>query len=198
MGWQTRREASRHWLAIRWMDDVVHIIDTNLSVALRSAVRRLTRKRAYGRGLELLQTEGKEAFGFRWRVNHNRVEVEQELKWIPDFKKLWNLKRPDNFYKAGQMDTNKRQRGVLIGYLLRIADCTNVDEKTVVMRLRRLVLEMIYHGHKKKIVQSVIKEVGEQLLCETRQIEECLEWTTEQQEVFRLCHDAAYRLEEML
>ena len=87
---------------------------------------------------------------------------------------------------------------MLIGYLLRIADCTNVDEKTVVMRLRRLVLEMIYHGHKKKIVQSVIKEVGEQLLCETRQIEECLEWTTEQQEVFRLCHDAAYRLEEML
>ena len=180
------------------MDDVVHITDANMSGPLKRALRRLTRKRAYGKGLSLLQTEGREAFGFRWKINGKRVEVEQELKWIPDFKKLWNLKRPENFYKAGQMDTNQRQRGVPLGYLLRIADCTNVDRKTVVMRLRRLMLEMIYQGRKKNIVQSVLREGKEQLLVDTRQVEECLQWTEEEQQVFRLCHDAAYRLEELL
>ena len=180
------------------MDDVVHVIDANLSGPLRGAFRRLTRTRAYGRGLSLVQTEGREAFGFRWKVANNRVEVEQELKWIPDFKKLWTLRQPENFYKAGQMDTNKRQRGVLIGYLLRVADCTNAGEKTVVMRMRRLTLEMIHHGHSKNLVQSILTEVGEQLLCDTRQIQECLEWTTEEQQIFKLCHDAAYRLEELL
>ena len=180
------------------MDDAVHVIDNSVGGGLRRAICKLTRKRAYGRGLSLLKTEGREAFGFRWAIRKGRVEVEQEFKWITDFKKLCGLRRPDNFYKAGQMDTNKRQRGVLIGYLLRVADCTNAGEKTVVMRMRRLTLEMIHHGHSKNLVQSILTEVGEQLLCDTRQIEECLEWTTEEQQVFRLCHDAAYSLEELL
>ena len=168
--WQNRREASRRWLSIRCMDDAVHAIDENLSGPLRAAVRKLTRKRAYGRGLSLVLTEGKEAFGFRWRVRDGTVEVEQELKWISDFKKLWGLRRPENFYKAGQMDTDRRQRGVLLGYILRIADCTNVNATVIKMRLRRLMLEMICHGHKKKVVQSVLREAREQLLCETREI----------------------------
>ena len=178
------------------MDDAVHVIDNSVGGRLRGAIKRLTRTRAYGRGLSLLQTEGREAFGFRWKTRKGRVEIEQEFKWITDFKKLWGLRRPDNFYKAGQMDTNKRQRGVLVGYLLRIADCTNVKENVIVMRLRRVVLEMLVHGHSKSIVQSALREVSDQLLCDLRQVTECLDWSTEEQNTFRLCHDTSYGLEE--
>ena len=195
--WQNRREASRHWLSIRWMDDAVRVTDEKSSGPLKAAVRRLTRKRAYGRGLSLVRTEGREAFGFHWRIREGRVEVEQELKWISDFKKLWGLRRPEIFCKAGQMDTDKRQRGVLLGYILRIADCTNVRASVIKMRLRRLTLEMVCHGHKKRVAQSVLREAGEQLLCETREIEECLEWSDTEQQTYRLCHDAAYRLEDI-
>ena len=62
------------------MDDAVHVVDNNLSGSLQGAVRKLSRKRAYGKGLTLLQTNGKEAFGFRWRIKNKRVEVEQELE----------------------------------------------------------------------------------------------------------------------
>ena len=95
------------------------------------------------------------------------------------------------------MDTTKRQRGVLIGYLLRIADCTNVKEDLIVMRLRRVVLEMIAHGHSKNIVQSVLREVGDQILCDLRPVRECLDWSKDEQDTFRLCHDTSYRFEEV-
>ena len=83
--WPARREAESRWKAFRWMDDAVRIFASTSSRLLRRAKRLLTKSTAYGGGLSLLQTTNGEAFGFRWRTGQGKFEVEQELKWIPEF-----------------------------------------------------------------------------------------------------------------
>ena len=180
------------------MDDVVHVISSSSSRLLKRAKRLLTKTNAYGDGLSLMQTRCGEAFGVRWRAHQGNLEVEQELKWIPDFVRYHGIETPSYFYEAGQMDTNRQAKGVLVGYILRMADCANVPQTVMETRLTRLVLEMRRHGHSEKMVRSALLEAGDQLLLPTKQVLECLSWSKNKRDAFIVSHDTEYRLMEKL
>ena len=96
------------------------------------------------------------------------------------------------------MDTNRQAKGVLVGYILRMADCANVPQGVMELRLMRLVLEMRKHGHSEKMVRSALLEAGGQLLFPIKEVLECLSWSKNKQDAFTVSHDTEYRLMEKL
>ena len=145
-----RHGLEENHLGFRWMDDAAHVVDVDAPVGVIRVVKRLTRRATYGRGLQLMRTRGVEAFGFRWHVDHGRVEVEQELKWIRGAEKYHGISAPDSFYEAQQLDAHSGRVGVLAGYVLRMADCSSPQEEAFKSRLQRLFLEMQRKGHPDK------------------------------------------------
>ncbi len=88
-----RKELDEKTVRMRWMDDLVVAAEVQLSRGARRALRVLTGKGSYGEGLELVRTQGSEAFGFQWRAKGATVEVFPDEKWLNPFDKLWGIRR---------------------------------------------------------------------------------------------------------
>ena len=176
------------------MDDAVHVIDITAPRGVLGQVYRLTRRNMYGEELQLLRTAGKEAFGFRWTQKEGVLFVEQELKWIRDYRNLSGISDPSLFYDSLQLDTNKQRKGILKGYFLRLGDCANIEEHEVITRFQRLTSEIIEQGHNKKLVYNVITEASNEMLCDMRSVQEVVTWSREERQLFNMCHDFGYRI----
>ena len=120
--------------------------------------------------------------------------MEQELSWIPDFQPLVGITKPHLFYEGLQLDTRRAREGILLGYILRMADCSNMPEDVMVTRLIRACIEMVRAGHTTSIIRKTIEKTKPQLKCSTREAYDALNWSKEDQEVYCLCHDTAFRL----
>ena len=198
VSWVTRRNLDEYYLGFRWMDDAVHIVDEGAPLGVLKVIRRLTRRATYGEGLNLLRTHTSNgrptAFGFRWDIGGGQIHVEQDLSWVPDFLPLRGLSKPYLFYEGAQLDTRKTREGILLGYFLRMAHCSNMEEGIMITRLMRASFEMIRTGHDPNTIRKTLNKTAGQLKCSVREVIHALDWTRGEQDVFNLCHDLAYRL----
>ncbi len=68
----------------------------------------MTRSNGCGDGLELVRTDGVEAFGFQWRALEGVFQVRPDEKWLDPFGSLWGLKGSTTFLDGQQFRANKR------------------------------------------------------------------------------------------
>jgi hypothetical protein len=168
-----------------------------MSRRARQLVNRLRSARAYGGSLELLETRGPEAFGFRWTLRRGRVWLQAEPKYVRDFNTTHGLPRASGMYEGGQADSVKQRRGILLGYYLRTLDMTNQSEESVRNQLIRLTLAMDEAGHSKIDICFAVKKASLQATLRCERIPLCLGWTAEEKLVFKRSYDMIFRLTGM-
>jgi hypothetical protein len=192
--WPVRKTMDKKWIAFRYMDDVVHVIAEDMPMVAYRTVMRFTRKIAYGRTLSLLRTKGNEAFGFRWHAKGHKLTVEQEQKYVVKFDDDSRMRLLGTCYEGNQFDTRAGRKGILLGYFLRLVDCTNEEKEHVEDQMIRLVLEALRVGHSRDDILDVMRELEPQVLLSLTKIRSVLTWRLEEQQLFRLCYDVKYRM----
>lgn len=191
----TRLELNRKAIRMRWMDDVVYVADENLSRAAKATLRRMLRKEAYGEELQLLRTEGAEAFGFQWRIRDGILEIFQDEKWLDPLDSLWGLERLKTLYDGYQYARKAARIGVLVGYFLRILDCTNADRQNVEMMTRRLQAGLLEVGHKPADLEKALWRAQKEARCDLRADREWM-WNREKRRRFIKMYDVARYAEQ--
>ena len=66
------------------------------------------------------------------------------------------------------------------------------------LRLCRLFIEMQRKGHSPSTIQNVLAGVRPEITCSLGQVRDSLKWNREEKEIFTMCHDVGYRLQDVL
>ena len=99
MGYSVQKEVGEKCVILRWMDDLVLLVEEGLSREARRWVRRRKGRWVYGRELEMVQTNGVEAFGFQWRTKKNGdVNVWADEKWTNKLDKVYGFKPQSSLF----------------------------------------------------------------------------------------------------
>lgn len=143
-------------LRMRWMDDVIMIVDKYLPMRLKRRLRRMTKKTFYGEGLILERVREKEAFGFTWDAQDGYLEVRPIEKYARIFGSRWLKKSMSGMYCGTQFATEKEKQGVVQGYITRMMETTNANGHEVEEMLRRLGQELRTARFSRKTVETVL------------------------------------------
>ena len=192
-----RHEFQRCILMCRWMDDLVHVVRSSLSAEARHYLGYFQQAHSYSRWLQLVRTYDSSAFGFRWYNRRGVLLVAQDEKWIPSFdRKPVCGAISYTVYHGQQFDTRQMCVGVLKGYILRMLDCSNRQEKQMLLSLQRLVIEMQSAKHDSRHILEAINGAERQALLKMSSVRDVLSWSPKQRHSFCLLYDLSYRLEE--
>lgn len=185
-----KQELKKKSLIMRWMDDLVLLVKGRLTATGKWALRRLQRKEAYGRGLQLLRTEGEEAFGFAWREANGAVLVSQEEKWVRRGDHPSGLDVMPVLLDGRSAMSAGTLKGTATGYFLRILDRTNKGEEDVGMMCKRLACELLESGHPRKELEEVARELKKQELCKVGEVvKDVVSWSAAQRVEFAERYD---------
>ncbi len=64
LSWAEKKVFREKTLSLRWVDDVIHVVDQSAPFKIRKLVRKLARQDTYGKELQLLRSDDAQAFGF--------------------------------------------------------------------------------------------------------------------------------------
>lgn len=177
---------------MRWMDDVVCVWDTSIKRGTWRVLKYLQRPNAYGETLMLVRTHGGDAFGFRWSTDGGILKVEQEPKWVCDFKSHSTVTKGSRVFQGNQFTSAKTRKGVLLGYILRWLDCTNASEAEVQLSLMRRLAELRFAEHRVEWIIETGRQAEKQAL--TTIPMSVLGWSHDQIRQFRLVFDTNFRM----
>lgn len=186
------KRSQRQGAFLRWMDDVIHIWDSSIKRGTWTVLRYLQRASAYGDTLLLVRTYGGNAFGFRWTTESGILRVEQEPKWINDFKQHQTVSKGSRVFQGNQGTSGKTRKGVLLGYMLRLLDCTSAPGREVHQAMVRLIEELRYAQNRVERIIEAMRESEKQAQMTIPRYP--LGWTGTQRQQFRLTSDAHFRL----
>lgn len=161
-----KRELKEKTLIMRWMDDLVVLVRGRLTRMGKWALKRLQKKDAYGQELQLLRTDGEEAFGFAWREENGAVLVNQEEKWVTRSDHPKGLPKVQVLLDGRSAVSKGTLKGTAIGYFLRMLDCSNRRKEDVAMMCKRLTCELLNTGHTKGEMEEVWRELKNHELCD--------------------------------
>jgi len=179
------------------MDDLVLLVEEGLSREARRWVRRRKGRWVYGRELEMVQTNGVEAFGFQWRTKKNGdVNVWADEKWTNKLDKVYGFKPQSSLFPGIGFVKRGLQEGVLKGMMMRVLDCTNVEEEEVRYRLLRLVAGFRLVGHEERKVRSVVCAVQKDALLKLDELGVVWCWSHKELVTFCEGYDLLAKLDE--
>lgn len=144
----------------------------------------MQKPKAFGESLTLIRTGGGEAFGFRWSRNKGVLWVEQDPKWVRAPGRREYVANPRAVYEAAQFVPKRQRQGVLVGYMLRLLDCTNKPYEHVEQALLRLVAELRIAGHSSRVVWDATRVAEKQALMSFSNVKQAAGWSLEEAKQF--------------
>ena len=122
-------EIERKCLILRWMDDVMFVVDPFLSQRGRRTLWKLGRRRVTGGQFSLQEVEILDSFGFIWRDDEGVLTVRPEAK-LSRVMRETKGQEGSNAYCGLQCEST-RIIFVVVGYALRPLVCANASEVEV-------------------------------------------------------------------
>jgi hypothetical protein len=193
-----RKEIDGKCVVLRWMDDLVLLVEEGLSRGARRWLKKRKGRKVYGEELVMMQTDGVEAFGFQWREDgEGNVKVWADEKWTNKLDKVHGFKPQSNLFPGMGFVRKGLQAGVLKGMLMRLLDCTNGSEEEVRLRLLRLVAGFRLVGHGERRVREVVQAVQREAMLKLDHLNAVWGWSENQLVSFCEAYDLLAKYDEL-
>jgi hypothetical protein len=198
LGYGLRKEIESKCVMLRWMDDLVLLVEEGLSQGARRWLKKRKGRKVYGEELLMMQTDGVEAFGFQWREDgKGNVKVWADEKWTNKLEKVHGFAPQSNLFPGMGFVRKGLQAGVLKGMLLRLLDCTNGSEEEVRLRLLRLVAGFRLVGHRERKVREVVQAVQREAMLKLDHLNVVWDWSQDQLVLFCEAYDLSAKRDEL-
>ena len=198
LGYGLRKEIEEKCVVLRWMDDLVRLVEEGLSRGAKRWLKKRKGRKVYGEELLMMQTDGVEAFGFQWREDgKGNVKVWADEKWTNKFEKVHGFAPQSNLFPGMGFVRKGLQAGVLKGMLMRLLDCTNGSEEEVRLRLLRLVAGFRLVGHGERKVGEVVQAVQRGAMLKLDHLNVVWGWSQDQLVSFCEAYDLLAKYEEL-